>query len=186
MPGRPWSDADKQRAIKLVADHGLAHAWRETGIPKPTIVRWCQDAGVERFHPEETRAAIDALRARAAETRETLRLLLIEKAVDLLERMDEPHVEFKGKDADQVIYPIAPASAVQNYATSAAILIDKYRLEIGEATGRTEHRALGDELDDHERAALRSVLAAELAGREAEGGDPGAGLDPAAAPSAAE
>ncbi len=162
MPGRRWSDADKKRAIELVAEHGLAHAWRETGIPKPTIVGWCQDAGVERSHAEQTRAAADALRARAAETRETLRLLLLEKAVDLLERMDEPHVEFKGKDADAVTYPIAPASAVQNYATSAAILIDKYRLEVGEATGRTESKDITHDLDRDTRRRITEWLDRQL------------------------
>jgi transposase-like protein len=164
MPGRHHTDEEKADAIRLVAERGLAEAWRETGIPKPTLVRWCQDAGVERSNAEQTKAAAGVLRARASETRETLRLLLLEKALDLLERMDEPHVEFKGKDADQVTYPIAPAGAVQNYATSAAILIDKYRLEVGEATGRTESRSL-DGLSDHEKEALHDAIRAELARR---------------------
>lgn len=133
-----WTDDQKAEAIRLTAEGGLAHAWRETGIPKPTIVRWCKAAGVERFHPEQTRMAVDAMQALAANTRETLRLMLIEKAVDVLERMDAPHTEFKGKDNEEVTYPIAPAAAVQNYATSAAILIDKYRLEVGEVTARGE------------------------------------------------
>ena len=41
----------------------------------------------------------------------TMRELLLVKAKDALERMDQPHIEFKGKDATQVTYPKAPASA---------------------------------------------------------------------------
>ena len=155
MPNSQHTPEQKAEAIRLTAEGGLAHAWRETGIPKPTIVRWCKEAGVERFHPEQTRMAVDALQARTAEVRSTLRLMLIEKAVDLIERMDEPHVEFKGKDGAAVEYPIAPAGAVQNYATSAAILIDKFRLEAGEATGRTE--SWTNDHVDHERGIARAI-----------------------------
>jgi transposase-like protein len=185
MRGKSWSDAEKQRAMTLVAEHGLAHAWRETGIPKPTIVRWCQDAGIERFHPEQTRAAVDALQARSSTLRELLRLSLLERADDLLERMDEPHIEFKGKDADQVEYPIAPASAVQNYATSAAILIDKHLLMSGEATGRTESTLLRGK-SDHEQQLLADVLNRELERRAYVDAAGDQADDPVAQPATAE
>jgi transposase-like protein len=157
------SDEERQNAIALVAEHGLAYAWRETGIPKPTIVRWCKAAGVERFHPEKTRMAVEALQERAATLRESLRLKLLEKVDDLLDRMDAEHVDFKGKDSDEVVYPIAPAAAVQNYATSVGILIDKYRLEIGEATGRTE--SWTNDHADHEARDIAEQIRAELASR---------------------
>jgi hypothetical protein len=80
----------------------------------------------------------------------------------VLKRMDEPHVDFKGKDADRVVYPVAPAAAVQNYATSAAIMLDKYRLEVGEATARTESFS---GMDDHERAALREAIQKAIAAK---------------------
>jgi hypothetical protein len=70
--------------------------------------------------------------------------------------MDAPHVDFKGKDAGSVTYPVAPAAAVQNYATSIGILLDKVRLEAGEATGRVE--TITDGMNDHEKEALRRVL----------------------------
>lgn len=165
-----WTESQKTEAIQLVAEFGLAHAWRETGIPKPTLVRWCKDAGVERFHPEQTRTAIDALQARAEMLRESLRLGLLEKAEDLLERMDAPHTEFKGKDSDEVTYPIAPASAVQNYATSAAILIDKHLLMSGEATGRTESVSLSHGLDPDAQRRVREWLASIARGEGDRGG----------------
>jgi ABC-type branched-subunit amino acid transport system ATPase component len=60
---------------------------------------------------------------------------------NLISRIYTPtsgHIDFKGKDATEVTYPKAPAAAFQQYATSAAILIDKFRLEGGEVTERTE------------------------------------------------
>lgn len=179
MRGHSWSDEDKAAAVALVAEKGLAEAWRQTGIPKPTIVRWCQEAGVERFHPERTRAAVDALQERSRVLRAHLRSELLERSLDLLDRMDEPHVEFKGKDGGQVEYPVAPAAAVQNYATSAAILIDKYRLEMGEATGRSETTLL-DGKSDHEQRVLADIINDELE-RRANGNAGGAqATDPVA------
>lgn len=159
-----WSEEQKSTAVALIAERGLAHAWRETGIPKPTLARWADDAGVERTGTEKTRAATDALRERHANLREVVRLELLEKVADLLERMDAPHTDFKGKDSDEVVYPIAPASAVQNYATSVGILIDKYRLEIGEATGRTE--SWTNDHADHEARDIAEAIRQELAERK--------------------
>lgn len=162
---RTYSDKERQDAVALVAEHGLAHTWRETGIPKPTLARWADAAGLERTGTEKTRAATDALRERHANLREQVRLELLEKVADLIDRMDAPHVEFKGKDADQVEYPIAPASAVQSYATSIGILIDKYRLEMGEATSRGETNDITARFSDHENDALSEAIRNELARR---------------------
>lgn len=155
MGNRTYTDKERRDAVALVAEHGLAYTWRETGIPKPTLARWADDAGVERTGTEKTRAATAALTERHAHLRQVVRLELLEKVADLIERMDAPHVEFKGKDADKVEYPIAPAGAVQNYATSIGILIDKYRLEMGEATGR-EERWTNDHID-HERGIAQAI-----------------------------
>jgi transposase-like protein len=153
-------DADeKANALILYAEVGLSETWRQTGIPKPTIASWARRAGLPHTDAAaKTREATLAASARADQLRAELRLMLLEKAVDLLGRMDAEHVEFKNsaKEIREVVYPIAPAQAVQNYATSAAILIDKYRLEVGEATTRSESRALNlndDELD----AAIREA-----------------------------
>ena len=161
---RSYTAEEREQAVALVAEHGLAYTWRQTGIPKPTLARWADDAGVERTNTEKTRAATDALRERHASLREQVRLELLEKVADLLDRMDAPHTEFKGKDADAVVYPIAPAGAVQNYATSVGILIDKYRLEIGEATGRTE--SWTNDHPDHEARDIAEAIRQELAQRK--------------------
>jgi dTDP-4-amino-4,6-dideoxygalactose transaminase len=154
-----YDDEAKAHALALYQEVGLSEAWRQTGIPKPTIASWARRAGLPHTDAAaKTQAATLAASARADQLRAELRLKLLEKATDLLDRMDAEHVEFKNsaKEIREVVYPIAPAAAVQNYATSAAILIDKYRLEVGEATTRSESRALtlsDDELD----AAIREA-----------------------------
>jgi hypothetical protein len=155
---REYSEAERTHWVAVVARDGLGSAWRESGIPKPTLARWCHKAGVETYQPEKTHAATEALKAMHGLRRETLRVQLLDKAVDLLERMDSEHVDFKGKDADEVVYPIAPAAAVQNYATSVGILIDKYRLEMGEVTGRTESQTVTGGMNDDERTRLRDAI----------------------------
>jgi transposase-like protein len=165
---RVYSSDEKATALNLYVSQGLAEAWRITGIPKPTIASWARRAGLPHTDAaSKTRAATLSAAARADQLRAELRLNLLEKAVDLLQRMDAPHVEFKGKDSTEVTYPIAPAGAVQNYATSVGILVDKYRLEVGEATGRLESRELNDKPDDELRDAIRraeAILAGDPVG----------------------
>lgn len=164
MTRTAYSEQEKTQALDLIREVGLAEAWRRMRhIPKPTLGSWAQKAGIHSDAAAKTALATEAAEARAKQLRAELRLAMLEKAVDLLQRMDAEHVEFKGKDADMVTYPIAPASAVQNYATSVAILVDKYRLEAGEATSRNESRDITH--DDHEAAVLRDVLQRELARR---------------------
>lgn len=158
---REYDAQQKADALVLYAQVGLAEAWRQTGIPKPTIASWARRAGLPHTDAAgKTKEATIAAAARADQLRAELRVTLLEKAVDLLARMDGEHVEFKNsaKEIREVIYPIAPASAVQNYATSVGILIDKYRLEVGEATSRSESRDLTSQLTDEELvAALREA-----------------------------
>lgn len=158
-----YSAEEKQRALDIYVERGLSAAWRETGIPKPTVASWARRENLQTFASENQQAAIDAHSQQAEVMRARIRVTLLEKVEDLLSRMDAEHIDFKGKDADAVTYPIAPASAVQNYATSVGILIDKYRLEAGEATTRDEHRDITH--DDHERDALRDAIRREIAER---------------------
>ncbi len=100
---------------------------------------------------EKTRARTEAREVDAAERRSLFRQGLLDKALDALYQIDEVHKEFRGKDA---------SSAVKDYAMTAAILIDKLRLEEGSATARTEH------VDPQQRAAeVLDQLAARRARR---------------------
>lgn len=158
---REYTDEEKAAALALYGEVGLAEAWRRTRIPKPTIASWARRAGLPHTDAAaKTAIATMAASARADQLRAELRLSLLEHAVDLLGRMDAEHVEFKNsaKEIREVRYPIAPAGAVQNYATSVGILIDKYRLEAGEATTRSESRDItGDLTDDELDDAIRSA-----------------------------
>ncbi len=131
-----YTDAKREEAKTLYLEHGATETSRRLGIPRRTISNWT--AGLAQAKDKQTQAARDHLATLNAERRENIKTLLLEKAEDLLGRMDEPHVDFKGKDAGQVTYPIATSSDVKNYAVAVAVLIDKYRLESGEATGRVE------------------------------------------------
>ncbi len=138
------ADPEKRaQALETYKVLGLGATSRQTGIPKTTLRRWAREEGLDTAElaggaAELTEAATAARRVYVAEMREELRALLLKKAIDSLERMDEPHIDFKGKDADEVVYPRAPAQACLQYATSTGILIDKFRLEMGESTSRTE------------------------------------------------
>jgi len=163
----------RAEALAIYVQKGVAEASRQTGVPKPTIASWARRGRVHTVAPVKTRAATEMLMAQSAQLRERLRFKLLEKADDLLDRMDAEHIDFKGKDSDEVVYPIAPASAVQNYATSVGILIDKYRLEVGEATGRTE--SWTNDHIDHERGIadqIREELAQRAGRRAEEGAEP--------------
>ncbi len=149
----------KTEVVAYAVDHGPAEAAKHYGIKATTVRSWCSRAGVATDASERTKAATESAQARRLAKREELRTLMIEKAVDLVHRMDEVHIDYRGKDADQVTFPKAPAQACQQYATAAAILLDKFRLEMGEATGRTEHTA-GKE--------AAHALADELAARRAQ------------------
>lgn len=164
-----WTEAQKAEALALAQEEGNGQAARSLGIPRQTIQRWMAAAGVEPATTEasgRTAVATEAARRRREFLRERLRTRLLERANMALDLMDRPHVDFKGDKGQKVLYPRPPATAVQAYATTAGILLDKYRLEVGEATGRTEHRDLTH--DDHEAGLLRDAIRGELARRHSE------------------
>lgn len=134
-----YSEDQRAEAIALYVEHGPTEASRRLNIPKGTITRWAKRAGAETVSPANTRAATEAATAKAGQRRAELRQLLLEKALDALRRMDAPHKDYRGKDADEVWWDKAPSGDMKNYATTAAILIDKLRLEEGAATSREEH-----------------------------------------------
>ena len=177
---RTFTQAQRDEAMRSVETIGVRATERELGISHSTLESWIRRYGITPYTTEKRRAQTMAGRAQAeaatALRREELRGKLIEKAHDLLDRMDKPHVDFKGKEAAEVTYPIAPADAVRNYAVAFAVLIDKFRLEVGEAVDRTEYRRLTDNLSDHEKKKLRDFideLPDDPDKPAAEGSDPG-------------
>lgn len=142
MTKRSYTDAQRGEALDLYDEVGAAEAARllEFEVEANTIRVWAHRDGRSRYSAEKTEAATQASQHRQAERREELRETLLSKAMDMLMRMDEPHIDYKGKDAMRVEWPKAPASACQSYMIAAATALDKYRLEMGEATSRTHTR----------------------------------------------
>ena len=131
-----YSQEERDAALAVYQSDGLAAAYRASGASKPSIKRWAERSGIVTYHGEKTQAATEARQVSIDAKRVKLRELLLDKALDMAARMDEPHIDFKGANVTRVTFPKAPAGACQNYATSIAILIDKFRLESGEVTGR--------------------------------------------------
>ena len=134
----PYTDKQKREAVELYLKHGTTKAAKQSGISYRSILRWAAASGIVSQDRAKTEAAREELARRNSERREKIKDQLLDKMNDLLERMDAPHVDFKGKDAGMVTYPIATSGDVKNYAVSFAVLLDKYRLEMGEVTGRVE------------------------------------------------
>ncbi len=169
MASRTYSDQQRAAAMVHAQRHGNGAAARKFGFPRTTIQKWMQSAGVEPGTTAlsgKTAKATEASRTRREYLRERLRTRLLEEANWALDRIHKPHIDFKGDKVQKITYPVAPASAVQAYATTAGILIDKYRLEVGEATSRNESRDLTH--DDHETELFRDAIRRELELRRSE------------------
>jgi len=139
MAKATYTDQQKTDALVTYREHGACEAGRQTGIPQKTISGWAKQSGIQSDAPQKTRAATEMAALRMARLREEAKGKLAERVVDLLDRMDEEHVEFVGKDGRRERVDRASAEAVRHYSISVGVLIDKLRLEMGEATDRTEH-----------------------------------------------
>lgn len=133
----------RAEALEAYKRFGLAQATRESGIPKSTLRRWAREEGLDTSElagasAAQTEAATEARTLHMHALREDLRVMLLETAVDLLERTNAPHIDFRGKDNAEVEFDRAPAPACREYVWAAGIAIDKFRLEMGESTSRTE------------------------------------------------
>ena len=118
-----YTDAQKAEAVALSIDVGATEAARQTGISKRSINTWRNQAGhTARANIKKTEAATAVLTATAAERREDLRVLLLDAGIH---HVKQSIAAESGREA-------------QAYMTGAGISVDKYRLEMGEATGRTE------------------------------------------------
>lgn len=132
-----YTDEQKAQAVKLYLEVGPDEAAKEVGCSRRQVYRWLGRHGVTPKKPDQQRAETEA---RHTEKREELRELLLDQALDMLHRMNEMHVEWREVDGqeEQIVHLVSGANEAKSYATAAAILIDKYRLEMGETTGRTE------------------------------------------------
>jgi hypothetical protein len=166
MPTPGHNTATRAKAVtearRLITDEGLSANKAAEKVAKPlgvtsrSVQSWAQKAGTplgDHSHEASTRAR-EIAEAQYQAKRAALRNLLLDKVTDIIGRMDQPQIDFRGKDAAQVTFPIANASDVRNYAVAAAVLIDKMRLEAGEPTSITQAT---DEMDQEFRRLLSNA-----------------------------
>jgi hypothetical protein len=149
MRGQKRPQTERTRAVGIALVKGGAQASRETGIPEGTIYTWMDS-------PEFTELRERTKDAAAAEWWSIVQFGF-RRVRELLK--DE-------KDA-------------QRAATATAIVTDKMLLLRGDATTRTETRAITDGWDDEERDALKRAIDAELS--KVPGTSPRAEAEPALA-----
>lgn len=128
---RTYTQPEKDHAVNLYVQHGLAEAHHRTGIPKASLQRWAETAGhnladLSGRTAEKTKAASEQHRLAMAEMRTKAQAEFAKSALHAAVKVREAE---KGNDA-------------QGWATASAIMTDKLRLELGEATDRTEHIAV--------------------------------------------
>lgn len=124
-----WSEQAKTDALdQLRNGNTLAQAHHDTGIPKPTLIRWAKTEGIEvERSTTRTAAATEATVARWAERRAKLADEAGEVAALTLARIKD-------------LVPVDALEA-QRLATVFGVTLDKAQLLTGAATARTEHLA---------------------------------------------
>jgi hypothetical protein len=165
------------KAPRAPRQNGIAKEQKDSAPPPAqsgdTTPLNARDAGADRGETAVTPAGETAetpagdyldIDARLRLQRNMIRTDLLDRIQDALHRMIEPHLEFFPV-RDAVIpqtYPKAPAVAFRAYAQAFATLMKEYRLEVGEATDRTDNttttRILDEVKNDHERAALKKAI----------------------------
>lgn len=76
--------------------------------------------------------------ANIAVKRAQLAELLLARALDAVKLMKAPYEEYVGVNGKKVVYAGPPAGSYRNYALAAQILLNSFRLEMGESTAKTE------------------------------------------------
>lgn len=163
---RTYTQEEREAALALCAEKGSTYqAAKELPMSARTLAYWAKEAGVCTSNQEKTRAATEAREARVAAKRAALKERLLDEAAYCLDSIHREHIDFKSAGPIgpvQVTFPVAPAAAVQNYATSLAIFLDKFRLESGEVTTRSEFQV--DDVADSRRRLTQQL--ARIAERE--------------------
>lgn len=150
-----YTAEQKAKGLKLYETEGPTAAARQIGCSPRTIRDWAKTAGVSKARSKNLEAAASMFAAERA----AVRVKLMSKIGDMLDRMDQPHYDYRGKNVEKVTWETATSGDVKNYAISFGVLLDKLRLELGEATGRTEtvDLAAAESRIDQEIARLSEV-----------------------------
>ena len=150
MPRQRHTDAEREEALRLVAEVGQAEAARRTGIPAGTIASWAHRHGVAS--PDAGTTA-KASAASVATRKQKLAEGLLRDIERLRERLFAPHTQRKpmvvsdgARDgshievADVELEQLPPGDQ-KLLMTAIAIAVDKVQILTGEATERIEQVA---------------------------------------------
>jgi len=125
--------------FKVFSRGGPSEAARQTGIAKQRITQWAKVAGVRTSAPQRTAEATKMRRLQGEAFREEVKEKLLRRVDTALELMVTQTTTHVGQQGKEVTYERPPAQDFRHYAMSAGILVDKFRLESGESTSKTEH-----------------------------------------------
>jgi predicted transcriptional regulator len=136
------------RGLSLVeggasANQAATEIAEDLGVKRQTVLRWCRDAGTplgDRHHAQAAKMR-EVAAAEFEAKRAELRVRLLDSALSLVERIEG------ARDSD-----------VNKVAVATGIMVDKMRLEMGEATDR--HERIDIDTIDQEIRRLETELAA--------------------------
>jgi hypothetical protein len=169
MVRREYSWDFKSEVLAVYEVDGPAATARLYKMPVRTLKSWATRLGMHTG--AETKDVTEAACMAQKALRESIRVKVLHRADEMLDRMGEPMRIWVGSGATPVEVEIdkPSASVCRDLATTFGILLDKYRLEVGEATTREEVTVDGT-------AGARDLLAlhlARLAERKGQGDSPG-------------
>lgn len=150
----PYTDAEKAEAVDLYVTDGPTAVQAQLRIPKGTVTKWAQAAGVETVSIEKTRSAVEAAR-----------LVWQQRRIELAHRIGlVAELALERAEQDLLDGRIAGKDAV----LAMAILIDKAELLTSASTVRDaepiptveEVSALAAELRERRRRSEATRLAA--------------------------
>lgn len=179
---RTWTDEQRDEALLLYADHGVAVAAERTGIPRGTIASWARRAGVAGgvgINSEAVQARSAMRRASALDRRTDIAAGLLDDVARLRAELFAPvvhrkvvtvndgpthgsHVEIVDVELDSPIPTDKKA-----LMTTIAIAVDKALLLLGEATERVEQLGGSSHNDIENRRTTAAGALDELAQRRA-------------------
>jgi len=161
---RRWTDQQREQALRLYVEFGPTEASKQTGIHKSEITKWAKARGIATVANDRTREATETIAARWHLKQERLIEGLLDVALDALERPNQPHVVYVGRDRREVTYPTAPPAAFLAYVTAVEKAVKTLARLAEKSAARTE-QARGDATTDAEYAALRAAMEQEMARR---------------------
>lgn len=151
---RTYSEAKRQRALKIYESQGPTAVHRLMGIPTSTVERWAKKHGVRSIRNEKMAAAIEARKLDFDKRRQNLALNLMGDSERLREQLfSEATVHHWDKDGNLLKATLNMPTFVdqKQIAIAFGTIVDKMQLLSGGPTSRDEVTA------DHRSALLAKV-----------------------------